>query len=146
MSASICSSWKLENSNYRGFELVFLNIKISNQRSAFHTFHLLTYGETSPFPLQERKNQEEKPEHVANTYLTSLWVFACVYLWQAEGDASCSHSVVGLDCKHKLVVGCGLHTHMSVERDWITIFILHYMFIVIAIVYSYCSSWSWRCL
>lgn len=55
-----------------------------------------------------------------------------MYLWQAEGDASCSHSVVGLDCKHKLVVGCGLHTHMSVERDWITIFILHYMFIVIA--------------
>lgn len=69
---------------------------------------------------------------MANTYLTSLWVFACVYLWQAEGDASCSHSVVGLDCKHILVVGCGLHTHMSVERDWITIFILHYMFIVIA--------------
>lgn len=55
-----------------------------------------------------------------------------MYLWQAEGDGSCRHSVVGLDCKHILVVGCGLHTHMSVERDWITTFILHYMFIVIA--------------
>lgn len=42
-------------------------------------------------------------------------VIANVYLRQTEGDASRCHCVVGLDCKHKFVIGCGLHSHMSVE-------------------------------
>lgn len=38
-----------------------------------------------------------------------------VYLWQAEGDGPGCHSVVGLDCKHKLVVGRRLDSHVSAE-------------------------------
>lgn len=44
-----------------------------------------------------------------------LWEFTGAYLWQAEGNASRCHSVVGLDCEHILVVGCGFNSHMSAE-------------------------------
>lgn len=47
----------------------------------------------------------------------------CVYLRQAEGDASSWHSMVGLDCEHKLVIGRGLHSHMSAETgdSWLVL-------------------------
>lgn len=41
----------------------------------------------------------------------------CVHLWQVEADASRRHSVVSLDCKHILVIGRGLHNHMSAEME-----------------------------
>ena len=37
----------------------------------------------------------------------------CVYLRQTEGDGAGHHRVVALDREHKLVVGGGLHGHMS---------------------------------
>lgn len=43
-------------------------------------------------------------------------VFACLYLWQAEGDVCRRYSMMGLDCKHILVVWCSFHRHMSAEK------------------------------
>ena len=40
----------------------------------------------------------------------------CAYLRQTEGDGARDHSGVALDREHKLVVGGGLHGHMSVEE------------------------------
>lgn len=70
-----------------------------------------------------QRNQELSIEHWAGIDSVCMAAHECVYLRQAEGDASSCHSVVGLDCEHKLVIGRGLHSHMSAETgdSWLVL-------------------------